>query len=465
MKSPPFSASTYADRRNQLAKKVEKGVIILPANIDAPMNYRDNVYPFRQDSHFLYFAGIDRSNLVITIDCESGETILFGDDHDINMIVWTGKVESLSESATRAGISILKGLNQLDTYLSNQKDRLIHFLPPYRGDNTIRLSRWLNCSVTDIEESPSDDLIKAVVELRSIKTEEEIDEIEKALTITKDMHETMIRVSKPGMTTAEVNSILKQICLAHDCQTAYPNIVTNRGHILHNHTYEDQLKSGDLILLDGGSEAPSHYASDITRTAPVDPVFTSRQKDIYSIVLEALNSSIEKVRPGISFRDIHNHAAKTIFSGLKDLGLVQGDPAEAVVTGAHALFFPHGLGHMIGLDVHDMEDVGEDFVGYDQVVTRSKQFGTKSLRMGRALESGFVLTVEPGLYFIPDLIDLWQSENKFAHFLNYDQINSFKDFTGVRIEDNVLVTTDGFKVLGPPIAKTIEDVEALKVQN
>lgn len=460
MNTLPFSAQIYQDRRLQLISQIKHGIILLPGNRDSPMNYRDNTYPFRQDSNFLYFAGLDHPDLVLIIDVANGHSILFGDDYDIHMIVWTGKVPTLQEMADKAGIDEVRPKRDLSGFIQKQPE--IHYLPPYRDERIIRISNWLQKSIQSILPGASDELIRAVIALRSIKTEQEIIYMEEALRVTYSMHTTIMKTCRPGVTEAQVNAQLRHISHAEDCRPGYPCIVTNRGHILHNHTYTNTLKEGDLLLIDAGSDNIFHYAADITRTIPVSPTLDEQQKIIYEIVLEALNSSIEKIKPGIPYRDIHFHAAKVISNRMIELGLMRGNAEEAVMSGAHALFFPHGLGHMIGLDVHDMEDLGEDLVGYDERIQRSNQFGTRSLRLGRSLEAGFVLTVEPGIYFIPDLIDLWQSEKKFSDFINYDEVNKFRNFTGIRLEDNILVTETGRRVLGPPIPKSIKDVQALR---
>ena len=460
MKKLAFNPDTYRTRRTNLIESINEGVVLLPGNLDSPMNYEDNTYPFRQDSNFLYFAGIDHPDLIMTIDAESGKSILFGDDYDINMIVWTGKVPTLQEMASWSGIDEVRSKDSFSVYL-NQNPK-VHFLPPYRAERKLRLSKWLSIQIDEVDIRVSKELVHAVIALRVLKSDEEIRYMEDALDITHSMHTTVMRTCRPGMTEAEVNAQLRNISNSQGCLPGYPCIVTNRGHILHNHTYTNTLKDGDLLLIDAGSDNVFHYAADITRTIPVAQTFTAQQKIIYQIVLDALNTSIELIKPHESYRDIHLHAAKVIAQNLVELGLMRGDPEEAVMAGAHALFFPHGLGHMIGLDVHDMEDLGENLVGYDEQVHRSTQFGTRSLRLGRTLHAGFVLTVEPGIYFIPDLIDLWKSEGKFNEFIDYNEVNKFRDFTGIRIEDNVLVTENGYRILGPPIPKEIIEIESLR---
>ncbi|HQU58661.1 MAG TPA: M24B family metallopeptidase, partial [Saprospiraceae bacterium] len=342
---------------------------------------------------------------------------------------------------------------------ARKKGRSIHFLPPYRGENMIQLSQWLGIPASELRQQASEELVKAVVSLVSIKGPEEVAEMEKAVNITRAMHLAAMRAARPGIKEAQLAGIVEGIALGAGGQLSYPAILTVNGQTLHNHYHGNVLKSGQLVLGDFGAETSTHYAGDITRTFPVDKTFTTKQKEIYNLVLDTEVSCIEACKPGIRYLDVHLMAARKMAGGLKDLGLMKGDTEEAVQQGAHALFFPHGLGHMLGMDVHDMEGLGEDLVGYDGELQRSTQFGLKSLRLARALQPGFVLTVEPGIYFIPELIGLWQKEGRFKEFINYKKVNEYLDFSGVRIEDNVLITEDGHRILGERIAKTVEEVE------
>lgn len=459
-----FSANTYIERRKKLKEQVGSGVILLLGNEDSSMNYKDNIYPFRQDSSFLYFFGLNQPKLAAIIDIDKNEEIIFGDELTIDDIVWTGPQTSVADQASQVGVSNTQPFNKISSFINQVRGqhRNIHYLPPYRPENQIKLRTLLEIPLDNIPEHYSRTFVNAVVQQRSIKTEEELEEMEAAVNTTLKMHMTAMYMAKTGMLESDLAGMVQGVAVGGGGKLSYPVILTVNGQTLHNHHYHNELKSGQLVLGDFGAETSTCYAGDITRTFPVDKKFTNRQKDIYNIVLKAEMDCIEALKPGVAYRDVHLHAAKIITNGLKDLGIMKGDTDEAIAAGAHALFFPHGLGHMIGLDVHDMEDLGEDVVGYNDEIKRSSQFGLRSLRLGKELEKGNVLTVEPGIYFIPELIDRWRSEGKFTDFLNYEKIETYKDFSGVRIEDDVAVTEDGYRVLGNPIPKTIEEVEAVR---
>ena len=462
-----FSALTYKERRAQLIEAVGDGIIFLMGNEESPMNYTDNVYRFRQDSSFLYYIGLDSPGLAAIIDTEDGRTILFGDDFTLDHIIWMGPQAPLAERAERVGVERVKGKNNLSNHLkaaSIQKKK-IHFLPPYRHDNIMRMAEMLEVNHALLGSRASEKLITAVVAQRSIKSNEEIRQLEIACDITTDMHLRAMKMVAPGKTEAEVAAAIREVALRTGGDISYPIIFTNHGEILHNHHHTQTLEAGQLVLCDAGAENLMHYAGDMTRTYPVSKTFTNKQKEIYQIVLDSMEAAIKALKPGILYKDVHLKAAKVITEGLKSLGLMKGDTKAAVSAGAHALFFPHGLGHMIGLDVHDMEDLGEDLVGYTQKVSRSKQFGLKSLRLGKELESGFVLTVEPGIYFIPALIDRWRTEENFTNYIDYDAVEAYKDFGGIRIEENYLITKSGSRLLGKPLPKTITDVEAVRAES
>ena len=446
-----FSAQTYKNRRQQIATKVGKGFILITGNEDSPKNYRDNTYPFRQDSNFLYCCGIDKPGLYLGIDCDSGKTILYGEDITIDHIVWMGDQPKLRELANLAGIEDVANLEDLESRLSHlsRQNESLHYLPQYRALNREKLTEWL-----DVETlTPSKYLIMAMINTRSYKEAQELTQIESALELTRDMHHYVRDHAQPGMIESELCGTISGMAQKKGGDLAYGVILTVNGHTLHNHYHGNILKSGQLILGDFGCETPMHYASDITRTWPVDGKLTAQQKAIYQIVGDAHTAAVDALAPGRSYRDVHLISSLVIATGLKELGLMKGDPAEAVKAGAHALFFPHGLGHMMGLDVHDMEDLGEDFVGYDEKIKRSDQFGLKSLRLGRDLEPGFVLTVEPGVYFIPQLIDQWQADGKHNDFINFPALNAFRNFSGIRLEDNYVITENGSRLLGPVIDK------------
>lgn len=459
-----FQSAIYQNRRKKLQDSVSSGILLFMGNGESPMNYTDNVYHFRQDSNFLYFFGIDRPDLAAVIDIDENKTIVFGNDLSLDHIVWMGPQPTIAEEAEKCGVNHSAPYQDLGTYLSKtlNSGRTIHYLPPYRAANKIEMSALLNQSINAIEQGASVDFIKAVVQLASIKGAEEIAQIEKAVTISGNMHVATMIAAKAGMKEAELAGIAEGIAVSGGGHLAYPIILTINGQTLHNHYHGNTLQSGQMVLGDFGAETSMHYAGDITRTYPVDKTFTTQQKEIYQIVLNALESSIEALKPGVRYLDVHLAAAHIIATGLKDLGLMKGDIDEAIAQGAHAMFFPHGLGHMLGLDVHDMEDLGEDYVGYTEALKRSTQFGLKSLRLARELQAGFVLTVEPGCYFIPELIDQWQADGKFTDFINYDQLKKYRSFSGVRIEDNVLITEAGSRILGDPIPKTIADIEQVR---
>jgi len=461
-----FPTKIYVKRRQQLQQKVKSGLILLLGNEESSMNYTDNHYHFRQDSNFLYFLGLDQAGLAGIIDIDNNQTILFGNELTLDDIVWTGPQPALTDLAPQVGVTKVKPKGDIASYLkkARKKGQEVHFLPPYRPENKLKLSEWLGIKVNGLCSLVSIPLVKAVIELAAIKAPEEIAEMEKAVNISRDMHIAAMAYAKPGMTEAEVTGKVHGIAVSGGGNLSYPIILTVNGQTLHNHYHGNVLKKGQLVLGDFGAETAMHYAGDITRTFPVAKKFTAQQKEIYQIVLAANMQCIKASKPGVPYKTVHLMAAKIKTEGLKALGIMKGDTDAAVKAGAHALFFPHGLGHMIGLDVHDMEDLGEDLVGYDETVQRSSQFGLRSLRLGKALETGNVITVEPGLYFIPELIDRWQSEKKFTQFINYKKLKAYRDFGGIRIEDNVLITKKKQRVLGDHIPKTIKEVEAIRAK-
>jgi len=458
-----FSAKIYKERRQRLRTQVSSGLILLLGNDESPMNYLDNPYPFRQDSSFLYFFGLSYPGLVGVIDVEEGRDIILGTDLTVEDIVWMGKQPSLEENCARAGVKETLDMAEIKNLLTEArlKKRPIHFLPSYRCEHILKLSDWLEMPQEKVEKSASIELIMAVVDQRQCKTPEETEEIGKAVNISADMHLKAMKMARPGITEAQIAAAVHQVALAAGGQISFPIIATVNGQILHNHSYDNVLKSGQMFLLDAGAETAMGYAGDLSSTMPVDKHFTPRQKEIYQICLNAHEAAIAALKPGIPFKDIHLLACRVIAQGLKDLGFMKGDVEEAVAAGAHALFFPCGTGHMMGLDVHDMENLGETYVGYCGK-EKSTQFGLKSLRLARKLEPGFVITIEPGIYFIPELINMWKAEGKFTQFINYDKVETYKDFGGLRNEEDFLITEDGYRLLGKPIPKTIEDVEAMK---
>ncbi len=456
-----FPKEVYWQRRKLLRDLVGEGLILFPGNEDSAMNYKSNVYHFRQDSSFLYFFGINKPGFYGVCDADSGKDTLYGDNFTMDDIIWMGDQPSVNELATGVAADSSDSLSAMTSTLKKaiQKGRKIHMLPTYRGDQVITLSGYLGVSCEEVSSFRSESLIGAVVKLRAKKDSYEISEIEKAADVAGIMHTTAMKMGFAGNFERELSGAIEGIALAHGGPVAFPVILSMNGQILHNHYHGNELVDGRMVVCDAGAETSMCYASDITRTFPVGGKFSSRQKDIYNIVLKANTDTIPESIPGRTYREVHLMAAKIIASGLKDLGIMKGDMDEAVAAGAHALFFPHGLGHMLGLDVHDMEGLGENLVGYSDAIKRSDQFGLAYLRMGRELETGFVMTNEPGCYFIPALIEQWKSEKKFEQFINYNEVDSYLDFGGVRIEDDVLITETGSKVLGTPIPKTVDEVE------
>jgi len=459
-----FSKDTYKNRRNALQKSMTGGISLFIGNDEVGMNYAGNVYPFRQDSTFLYYFGIDIPGLCAVIDFDEDQDVLFGDDPSANDIVWTGPVTPMKEYSERCGINTVKSANDLAAYVTNvvKKGNQVHFLNPYRHKQKIFISELFQQSPRWAEANYSEMLTVKIVEQRSIKEEQELDELDSATTITAKMHQRAMEFAQPGMKEQQVMAEVYKVALSEGAGVSFPPIVSVRGQVLHNQYFGNKLKEGQLLLVDCGAENNMHYAGDMTRTFPVSNNFTNQQKEIYSIVLEAQTKTSEAINPGVAFKNIHAMAAKIITTGLKNLGIMKGNVDEAVEAGAHALFFPHGLGHMIGLDVHDMENFGEKYVGYDKSTSRSEQFGTNHLRLAKKLVAGNVLTIEPGIYFIPTLISIWKSENKFTEYINYQKLDSYSEFGGIRIEEDIAVTSDGKRLLGKPVAKEIPDIEMIR---
>jgi len=458
-----FKSEVYVKRREELHKKIKSGLGLFVGNIESPMNYPANTYHFRQDSDFLYYFGIDLPGLIALVDFDSGKDRLYGNDFDMDDIIWMGPQPKISELAQKCGIRETGSLQSLEDVLKDavSKKRRIHFLPPYRGETRMTLGRLLKENPCQMNSEASADLIKAVISMRSIKEKAEIDEIEKAVGIAYEMHVTAMKMCVQGVKEKEIAGAIEGIAFSKGGGTAFPVILSINGQTLHNHSHDNILKKGRMLVTDAGAETNLHYCSDITRTTPVGGRFSQQQKEIYEIVLKANTEAIKAVKPGFSNRDLHFLACKVLAQGLKDAGLMKGDVDQAVEAGAHALFMPHGIGHMMGLDVHDMEGLGENFVGYNDEVKRSDQFGLAFLRFALPYKQGHVFTVEPGCYFIPELIDKWKAEGKFNEFINYSKIESFMSIGGIRIEDNILVTDKGHHILGKPIPKTVKEIEAV----
>lgn len=458
-----FNRETYISRRQKLKQHISEGIILLLGNVDSPMNYADNTYYFRQDSSFLYFFGLDFQKLAGVIDAESGEEIIFGDDVEIEDIIWMGPQIALKEKAAEVGITKTEPYKNLQSIIEKaiQAGRKIHFLPPYRAENKILLNDLLGISISKLKAYSSLELIKAIVALRSVKEEQEIAEIRKACAVGYQMHVTAMKMAKAGVWEQHIAGTIEGIANAGGGMVSFPVILSQNGETLHNHDHSKTLQNGRLLLVDAGAEIGSRYASDFTRTVPVSGKFTQQQREIYEIVMAANNRGRELTKPGSTYLSVHLAAAEVIASGLKALGLMKGDVKEAVANGAHALFMPHGLGHMLGLDVHDMEDLGQIYVGYDDETRPVNQFGTAYLRMGRKLEPGFVITNEPGIYFIPALIEKWKAEQINTDFINFGRLESYLNFGGIRLEDDILVTQSGSEILGDRIPITPDEVEEI----
>jgi Xaa-Pro aminopeptidase len=459
-----FNRETYVQRQQELLKKVNSGIILLPGNEESPMNYTDNPYRFRQDSTFLYYFGLSRPGLIALLDTGNGRVLIYGNDYTVEDFVWMGKQPTIHELAALYGVEYTGSITNLYNRISqaNKHKEAIHFLPQYRSENILKLRDMTGLSAQEIKAGASAEFIRAVVSQRNYKTAEEIVEIEKGVDTSVDMHVAAMKMVKPGMQELDVVVEIEKIARATGGDISFPTIATINGQTLHNHYHGNIIKEGQIFLLDCGAETPMGYAGDLSSTFPVGQTFSNLQKDIYTLVLKSHNACVDALKPEVTFKEVHRAACLTITEGLKSMGLMKGDTESAVETGAHALFFPCGTGHMMGLDIHDMENLGEEFVGYGGE-PKSTQFGLKSLRLGRALEPGFVLTIEPGIYFIPELTDQWRSQNKFTEYLNYDEIDKFRNFGGIRNEENYLITPEGKRLLGnKKKPMLIEEVEALR---
>ena len=459
-----FTANVYKQRREALRRQIGNGIILLLGNAEASSNYPANTYHFRQDSSFLYFFGINHPGFAGVMDIESGEEILFGDDFTMDDIIWMGPQPSVATQAVEVGIEKSAPLAQLKTMVENamRQGRKVHFIPPYRYANKVWLEELTGIRVAELATHVSVELIKAIVTLRSVKSALEIAEIERACDIGYEMHTTAMRMCKPGVKEQLIAGTIEGIALAHGAGVSFPSILSMNGETLHNHYHGNLLQEGRMMLTDAGAETNMNYCSDFTRTVPVGGRFSQQQKEVYNIVVAAHDCAIDHARPGNTWKEVHLEVCRTLTRGLKDLGLMKGDVDEAVAVGAHALFMPHGLGHMMGLDVHDMEDLGQIYVGYDDEIRPSDQFGLASLRMGRRLQEGFVITDEPGIYFIPALIDQWKAEGMHTDFLCYDAIEKYKNFGGIRLEDDVLITATGSRFLGQKrIPLYVDEIEEI----
>lgn len=456
-----FNKETYTNRRLRLKSQVKEGIIVLFGNNESPVNYPNNSYKFRQDSSFLYFYGQHREGLVGVIDIDNDKEYLIGNDIDIEDIIWCGSVDSVADMASQCGVANSAPMGFLTELIQDaqNKGRKIHFLPPYRHDQMIQIMDLTGIHPYQQREKASLELIMAVVNQRAVKTPEEIAEIERACAIGHEMHITAMKMCRPGITEQEIAGTISGIAASKGCIVSFPAILTMHGEIMHGYPSTRPLEAGRLMLCDAGAETNENYSSDHTRTTPISGKFTSKQKDIYSIVETCHDYAIGMAKPGVKWLDVHMGVATIMTERLKDLGLMKGNTEDAVQAGAHAMFFPHGLGHMMGMDVHDMEGLGQQYVGFDDEVRPSTQFGTNCLRCGRRLQEGWVMTDEPGIYFIPALIDDWRAKGINKEFINFDAVEGYKDFGGIRIEDDILITADGCRVLGQHIPYHLDEVE------
>jgi len=465
-----FDKQTYVNRRARLRSLVNDGIIIIFGNNESPCNYPSNgYYPFRQDSSFLYYFGLNRDGLVGVIDIDNNSETVFGNDIDIEDIVWYGSVDSVHDLAAQVGVEHTAPMRALKNTCNEalRQKRRIHFLPPYRHDIKIQIFDLLGIHPVQQKEAASMELIKAVVSMRSVKEQQEIEELERAAEIGYLMHTTAMRLTRPGVTEKFVGGQVDGIAHSYGAMTSFPTIYSQHGEIMHGNPSMSVLQAGRLALCDAGAETINNYCSDNTRTMPVSGTFTQRQLEIYSIVEACHDHVLEVAKPGVKYFDVHLAVCRLMTERLKELGLMKGDTDEAVAAGAHAMFLPHGLGHMMGMDVHDMEGLGQTNVGFDEETRPSlEQFGTNALRMGRRLQKGFVVTDEPGIYFIPALIDEWKADGHCKEFINFDLLETYKDFGGIRIEDDILITEDGCRFIGEKrIPYHPKDVEAFMQNN
>ncbi len=451
-----FETKVYQQRRKQLKETMVSGQLLFLGNNESSRNFKDNWFPFRQDSTFLYYFGIDKPGMIGLIDCDEDKDYLLGNDLVIDEIVWTGQKPTMADLGESVGVDKTAPLKKLNDLIRQD----CHVLPPYRGAHVLKLHELFNKKWMG---SPK--FIKAVAQQRSIKSPAQIKKMDEAASITSAIHLEVLQAARPGMKEYELLAVAEKVAREHNAAFSFLPIVTVDGQTLHNHYYGNTIQSGDMVLFDCGAESSSYYAGDMTRTFPINERFDFRQKAMYDIVYQAQKTAIDALKPGVLFRDIHLLASEKLVEGLIGMGLMRGNPAEAVAQGAHTLFFQCGLGHLMGLDVHDMENLGEENVGYSDNIKKSKAFGLKSLRLGKELEAGNVITVEPGIYIIPELIDLYKAEGKYKDFIHYDQLESFRDFGGIRIEDDFVITENGANLLGKPLASSAKEIENIRMES
>ena len=458
-----FASEIYEERRQRLQERLKTGLLLFLGNDESPLNALGNMHAFRQDSTFLYFTGVDHPGFSLLMDLDQDTATLFADEPSLDTIVWTGLLPSVAELAWKAGITHAAPVTKLADRLRKAvaQGRAIRFLPPYRPENKLKLFLLLGFHPEHQALAASVDFIQAVAEQRAYKNSEEIAEIERAVDLSVDMHMAAMRMARPGMLEAELLARVTELALASGGDLSHPVIATTHGEVIRNRFHDLVLENGRMFLLNAGAETLRHYPGDLTSSFPVNRTFSARQKEVYQIVLNALQDSAAMLKPGVWFQDAHLTACKTLVAGLKALGLMKGSVDEAVAQGAHALFFPHGLGHMLGLDVHDMEDLGEEWVGHEGR-PRSSQFGLNTLRLAREMRPGFVFTLEPGLYFIPELMDRWQADKKFTAFIDYPRLEPYRTFGGIRIGENYVMLDHGARRLGKPLPRVPSEMEVVR---
>jgi Xaa-Pro aminopeptidase len=456
-----FKKETYIQRRKQLKKDLKSGLLLFLGNDEQGLNFEDNSFRYRQDSTFLYFFGLPFAGLSAIIDIDEDREIIFGDELTIDDIVWMGQQPTLHEKAESVGIVDTRPSKDIINYLHQtvRKGQTVHYLPPYRPEHKLKLQDWLG--LPPFRQEGSVPFIRAIVSQRNHKSEEEVAEIEKACNVTAEMHLAAIRTIRPGVRESDVVAAIESVATAAGCELSFATIATVNGQTLHNHSHHNIVKDGDLFLIDAGAETEMGYAGDMSSTICAGKKYTQRQRDIIAVQNAMYDAAVAALRPGIPYVDVHDLSARVMVDRFKEIGLMKGNTDDAVSSGAYAMFYPHGLGHLMGLDVHDMENLGEVWVGYNGQ-PKSTIFGRKSLRLAVPLEPGFVHTVEPGIYFIPDLIDLWRGQKKFTEFINYDMLETFKDFGGVRNESDYLITPTGSHRFGKVVPKEPDAIEALR---
>ncbi|NME35952.1 aminopeptidase P family protein [Fusobacterium sp. FSA-380-WT-3A] len=460
-----FARRTYEKRRLALRNNFEDGIILICGNSLSPANCRDNTFPFVQDSTFLYYFGLNKENLIGVIDIDKEQEYIFGNELTMDDIIWSGPQISLGDQCKLVGVENLFPYEEIKRFLYEVKHsgRKIHYINQYLPNNIINIADWLEIKPSEVNDYISEELSYAVVEQRNYKTPEEVQEIIKAVNVTRDMHLKAMEIAKPGMKEYEVVAALENVAKSKNCTLSFLTICTVNGQTLHNHYHGNTLKEGDLLLIDAGAKTESGYCGDMTTTFPVSSKFTPLQKEFYNLLISMFDKASELIRPGITYKEIHLEVCKVLAKGLVAKNILKGNIDEIVEKGVHALFMPHGLGHMLGLDVHDMENIGEVIVGYNGEA-KSTQFGLASLRLGRELEEDFVFTVEPGIYFIPELIKKWKNENKFPEYINYEELEKYMNFGGMRYEGDFLVTKTGNIRLGETMVKTPEEVEEVRAK-